>query len=238
MLDFTISSTFFNIILKNVEIIAKSSSTAIENIGIQSNACSNCMFNNINATLNSSNTVTNIALKFIDSEGIIYNPKITVNSGTTTNTCIKTVNINNTQKFIQVFNGEIRAYDNVDYSIYGDNYYTMMCSGLQILGDIFENTTFSRLYFNSCYSFTKENDKYYVSLLNNLGENNQLNGTISIDETAGKRNADGINNIFIGINSGSNITTASFNTLVGFHTGLIMSGGDNNVLLGSYVGQN
>ena len=44
-----------------------------------------------------------------------------------------------------------------------------------------------------------ENDKYYVSLLNNLGENNQLNGTISIDETAGKRNADGINNIFIGI---------------------------------------
>ena len=227
-----------NIILKNVEIIAKSSSTAIENIGIQSNACSNCMFNNINATLNSSNTVTNTALKFIDSEGIIYNPKITVNSGTHTNTCIKTININNTQKFIQVFNGEIRAYDNVDYSIYGDNYYTMMCSGLQILGDIFENTTFSRLYFNSCYSFTNENDKYYVSLLNNLGENNQLNGTISIDETAGKRNADGINNIFIGINSGSNITTASFNTLVGFHTGLTMTGGDNNVLLGSYVGQN
>ena len=27
---------------------------------------------------------------------------------------------NNTQKFIQVFNGEIRAYDNVDYSIYED----------------------------------------------------------------------------------------------------------------------
>ena len=227
-----------NIILKNVELIVKSSTTAIENIGIQTNACSNCMFNNINATLNSSTTVTNTALKFIDSEGIIYNPKISVNSGTNTNTCIKTVNINNTQKFIQVFNGEIRAYDNVDYSIYGDNYYTMMCSGLQILGDIFENTTFSRLYFNSCYSFTNENDKYYVSLLNNLGENNQLNGTISIDETAGKRNADGINNIFIGINSGSNITTASFNTLVGFHTGLIMSGGDNNVLLGSYVGQN
>ena len=227
-----------NIILKNVELIVKSSTTAIENIGIQTNACSNCMFNNINATLNSSSTETNTALKFIDSEGIIYNPKINVNSGTTTNTCIKTVNINNTQKFIQVFNGEIRAYDNVDYSIYGDNYYTMMCSGLQILGDIFENTTFSRLYFNSCYSFTNENDKYYVSLLNNLGENNQLNGTISIDETAGKRNADGINNIFIGINSGSNITTSSFNTLVGFHTGLIMTGGDNNVLLGSYVGQN
>ena len=227
-----------NIILKNVELIVNSSITAIENIGIQSNACSNCMFNNINATLNSSYTVTNTALKFIDSEGIIYNPKLSVNSGTTTNTCIKTVNTNNAQKFIQVFNGEIRAYDNVDYSIYGDNYYTMMCSGLQILGDIFENTTFSRLYFNSCYSFTNENDKYYVSLLNNLGENNQLNGTISIDETAGKRNADGINNIFIGINSGSNITTASFNTLVGFHTGLIMTEGNNNVLLGAYVGQN
>ena len=69
----------------------------------------------------------------------------------------------------------------------------------------------------------------YTAKLNNLGENNQLNGTISIDETAGKRNADGINNIFIGINSGSNITTASFNTLVGFHTGLTMTGGDNNV---------
>jgi len=227
-----------NIILKNVEIIAKSITTAIENIGIQSNACSNCVFNNINATINSSSSVTNTGLKFIDSEGIIYNPKINVYSGTTTNTCIKTVNINNIQKFIQVFNGEIRAYDNNDFSIYGDNYYTMICSGLQILGDIFENTIFSRLYFNSCYSFTNENDKYYVSLLNNLGENNQLNGTISIDETAGKRNADGINNIFIGINSGSNITTASFNTLVGFHTGLVMTGGDNNVLLGSYVGQN
>ena len=225
------------IILKNIDIIVNSLITAIENIGIQSNACSNCIFNTITATINSSNTITNTALKFIDSECTLYNPKLTVYAGTT-NTCIKTVNINNIQKFIQLFNGEIRAYNNVDYSIYGDNYYTMMCSGLQLLGDIFENTVFSRLYFNSCYSFTNENDKYYVSLLNNLGENNQLNGTISIDETAGKRNAEGINNIFIGINSGSNITTASFNTLVGFHTGLVMSGGDNNVLLGSYVGQN
>ena len=227
-----------NIILKNVEIIINSSITAIENIGIQSNDCSNCVFNTINATINSANAETNTGLKFIDSECTLYNPKLIVNSGTLTNTCIKTVNSNNIQKFIQIFNGEIRAYDNIDYSIYGDNYYTMMCSGLQILGDIFENTTFSRLYFNSCYSFTNENDKYYVSLLNNLGENNQLNGTISIDETAGKRNAAGINNIFIGISSGSNITTASFNTLVGFNTGLTMTGGNNNVLLGSYVGKN
>ena len=239
-----------NIILKNIEIIVKSNTTAIENIGIQSNACTNCMFNTINATINSSNTENNTGLKFIDSEAIIYNSKLNVNSGTVNNTCIKTENINNIQKFIQVFNGEIRTYASAnssanssagytaEYSIYGDDYYTMMFTGVHILGNIIENTTFSRLYFNSCYSFINENDKYYLSLLNNFGKNNKFNGTISIDETAGKRNSSGINNIFIGMNSGSNITTSSFNTLVGFHTGLSMTGGDNNILLGSYVGQN
>ena len=227
-----------NIIVKNVDIIVNSNAVAIENIGIKLNISTSSTFTNITTTITSSFSISNMSLHLIDSECTINNPNFTTHSGTTNNIGIKTENINDVQKMIQVYNGQIRAYDSVDYSLYGDNYYTIICNCVQILGDIFdENTTSSRLYFNNCYSFTNETDKFNVSLLNNLGENNQINGTISIDETAGKRNATGINNVFIGIKSGSSITSASHNTLVGFKTGLVMTAADNNVCLGSYVGK-
>ena len=180
------------------------------------------------------------ALQLTNSSCNIYNPNFTTHSAVNYNSGIYSYSTNTTQKLIQIYNGQIRSYDAVEYSIYTDNYYTIMCNGAQLLGDTFVNSISSRLYCNSCYTFTDENDKTNIQSLNSRGQNEQSSltyKTLTIGDTAGKRNATGKNNVFIGVDSGSNVSTASNNTFLGYNTGKTLNIAGNNTLIGSSVGQ-
>lgn len=232
-----------NITLRNLDINIYSNTTSINNIGIYNkNSTNNSLFN-VSTTITSTYCTNNYSLYLKDSECNIYNPNFVSNSGQTINAGIYTENTNNTQKLVQIYSGQIRAYNNIDYSIYCDNYYTIQCNGIQLLGDTHCNSTFSHIYSNSCYTFTDENDKYNIQSLNSRGQNEQLLRTITLGDSAGKRYANGIysidngtDNVFIGTNSGSNVTTESYNTFLGSNTGKNTTSGNNNTLIGSYAG--
>ena len=230
--------------LRNINLIINSTNTAIQNNGIYTINCN--VFNIYNSSIitNSIYTDNNYSLYLKDSECNIYNPNLISHSGLVSNYGIFTYDTTNIiQKLVQIYNGQIRAYDAVDYSIYVDNYYTIMCNGVQLLGETFANSISSYIYCNSCYTFPDENDNTNIQSLNSRGQNEQsqlitsYRGTITLGDTAGKRNATGINNVFIGVNSGSNVTTSSNNTFLGYNTGKILNVASNNTLIGSRVGQ-
>ena len=230
------------IVLRNVDINIHSSSTsAIESNGMFNNNCSNVSLLTTSILVNSINCIKNTSIYLKDSECNIYNSFLTTYAGQT-NSGIYTQNTTNTntdthiQKLVQVYNGQIRAYDNLDYSIYADNYYTIMCNGVQLLSNTYTNSISSRIYCHSCYTFTNENDKYNIQSLNSRGQNEQSQNTITIGNSAGKLNSSGSDNVFIGVNTGSNVTTASYNTFLGSNTGSNTQISNNNTLIGSYVG--
>ena len=228
------------ITLRNVKIIINSIITASLNTGIHMISSSDCNFYNLSTTINSSNSNTNTSLHLIASECNIYNPTLLTNSGIQSSFGIYTQNTNYIQKLIQIYNGQIRATDSpIDYSIYADDYYTIVCNGSHIFGETFANFVSSRIYCNSCYTFSNENDKYLTESLNSRGQNEQsLLGyrTITLGDTAGKRNATGMDNVFIGVMSGNDVNTASYNTFLGSNSGKVVNYGNNNTLLGSYAG--
>ena len=228
------------IILRNIDLIIHGTSTGKNNYGIYNENCSECNFYNISNIVDSFETNNNYSIYLYDSECNIYNSTLIANSGTQLNAGIYTQNSNNVQKLIQIYNGQIRASNSVDYSIYTDNYYTIICNGAQLLGDTFANSLSSYIYCNSCYTFTDENDKTNIQSLNSRGQNEQsalTYSTLTIGDTAGKRNATGTNNVFIGVNSGSNVTSASYNTFLGYNTGKTLNDANYNTLIGSNVGQ-
>jgi hypothetical protein len=228
------------LILRNINLIIYATNTAGENTGITAKECNTFNLYNISSTIDSSFSLVSNALYLTNSSCNIYNPNFTTHSAVNYNSGVYSYSTNTTQKLIQIYNGQIRAYDAIEYSIYTDNYYTIMCNGTQLLGDTFVNSISSRLYCNSCYTFTDENDKTNIQSLNSRGQNEQSSLTYSsltIGDTAGKRNATGKNNVFIGVDSGSNVSTASHNTFLGYNTGKTLNVAGNNTLIGSSVGQ-
>ena len=173
----------------------------------------------------------------VDSDCNIYNSTLISNSATEQNICIQTNTTELTQKLVQIYNGQIIASEQIDYSIYADNYYTIICNGVQLLGDTLTSITFSYIFCNSCYTFNDATDKVNVQSLNSRGQNEQAEyKTITIGDTAGKLNSTGTDNVFIGVNSGSNVVTASNNTFIGSNTGYTTNDAERNTLIGSYVG--
>ena len=227
------------IVLRNVNISAISSISDPSTgslYGIFSSDSYNCEFYNISTNVNSTVFNNCYSIYLEDSECNIYNSTLLTHSGQELNIGIYTQNTNNTQKLVQLYNGQIRSYDNIDYSIYGDNYYTILCTGVQLLGETYKNSTSSIIYCNGCYTFDNQNDKYNITSLNSRGQNEQIQNTLTLGDTAGNRNASGINNVFVGVNSGSNVTTASYNTFLGSNTGRHIQTANNNTLIGSYAG--
>jgi len=225
-------------ILYNVNITAYSTTASSVNVGIYNDMCNNFNYHNVTSTTNSSNASINYSMNLIDSGGNIYNSELASNSASIENIGIKTENANMSQKLIQIYNGQIRATDAIDYSVYADNYYTIVCNGVQLLGDTQTNSISSRVFCCGCYTFNNSNDIYNIQSLNNRGQNEQqIYKTLTIGDTAGKLNATGTDNLIIGVNAGSNVTTASYNTIMGSHSGENMTDGVNNTLIGSYSGQ-
>ena len=228
------------ITLRNINLIINSTNTSIQNNGMYIINCSVFNMYNISSITNSIYTENNCSLYLKDSECNIYNPNFISHSAINYDFCVYTSNNNNMQKLVQIYNGQIRAYIAVDYSIYADNYYTIMCNGVQLLGETFTNSISSYIYCNSCYTFTDENDKTNIQSLNSRGQNEQSEltySTLTIGDSAGKRNATGTNNVFIGVNSGSNVTSAFNNTFLGYNTGKTLNNSSNNTLIGSNVGE-
>jgi len=229
-----------SLILRNIDLVIYSTNTAEENTGITAKECNTFNLYNISSTIDSGFSLVSHALHLTNSSCNIYNPNFLTHSAVNYNSGVYSYSTNTTQKLIQIYNGQIRSYDAIEYSIYTDNYYTIMCNGAQLLGDTFENSISSHLYCNSCYTFTDENDKTNIQSLNSRGQNEQSSLTYSsltIGDTAGKRNATGTNNVFVGVDSGSNVTTASNNTFLGYNTGKTLNIAGNNTLIGSSVGQ-
>ena len=225
-------------ILYNVNITAYSTTASSVNVGIHNDMCNNFNYHNVTSTTNSSNSSINYAINLIDSGGNIYNSELASNSASIENIGIKTENANMVQKLIQIYNGQIRARDAIDYSVYADNYYTIVCNGVQLLGDTQTNSISSRVFCCGCYTFDNSNDIYNIQSLNNRGQNEQqIYKTLTIGDTAGKLNATGTDNLIIGVSAGSNVTTASYNTLLGSYAGNSITTSNNNTLVGSSSGQ-
>lgn len=229
-----------SITLRNIELIVNTENTiniAIQNLGIYTINCNEFNLYNITISITSIYSEVNASLKLLNSDCNIYNSNFLTNSGINYNFGIYTNNNNTMQKLIQVYNGQIRSYNGLDYSIYADNYTTIICNGVQLLGETFANYSYSKIYCNSCYTFPNENDKYFGESLNSRGQNEQaLLSTITIGDTAGNRYASGNYNVLIGVNSGNQIQSASYNTFLGSNSGKVVNFGNNNTLLGSYSG--
>jgi len=236
-----LESTTNNIVLRNVDIIVNTNNntyTSNVNIGIYNNNCIDTKYYNVSSTTTNAHSLKNYAISMLDSNAEIYNSTLITTSATYENMCIKTENVNAQQKLIQIYNGQIRADNSIDYSIYADDYHTIICNAVQLLGDTHTSSTSSRIFCCGCYTFNDINDKFSVHSLNSRGQDEQSKyGTITIGDTAGKLNASGIDDVIIGYNAGSNITTASYNTFVGAHTGENITSSTHNTLLGSHAGQ-
>ena len=232
-----ITTSSNEITIRNVNIIINSNLSALLNVGIYANNCNN--FNCYSTTINtqSSSSSNNYAIYVLDSEFNIYNSSLYSDSGTIENIGIKTNTSNTNQKLIQIYNGQIRVQNGIDYSVYADNYYTIVCNNIQILGDTHTNTISSRVFCCGCYSFNNATDKLNTQSLNSRGQNEQSQyDTITIGDSAGKLNASGTENVIIGVNAGSNITTGSYSTIIGANAGSQVTTANNNVLLGSNAG--
>ena len=223
--------------LRNVSININSILSASTNIGIYASNSNNVNLFNVSINTQSSSSSNNYAISVLDSEFNIYNSSLYSDSASVENLGIKTNTTNLTQKLIQIYNGQIRVQNGIDYSIYADNYYTIICNGVQILGDTYTNTLDSRIFCSGCYSFNNSTDKVTPQSLNSRGQNEQNTfSTLTIGDTAGKLNSTGIDNVLIGVNAGSNVTTAAYTTILGANAGNHITTANNNTLLGANTG--
>ena len=215
--------------------------TTTDNNAIYFNNSRNITLLNSSCIINAVDTNYNTAIYFKDSgENIrIINPYISVGDGNIQNRAIYTENTILTPLIIEITGGFISATDALEYSIYADNYYTIICNGVDIRGDTYTSAIQSRIICNGCYTITGNSYSADYQTLNSRGQNEQALGTITIGDTAGRLNSTGINNLLIGVQSGSNITTSNHNTFLGANTGSSLTdAANNNVLIGSYAGNN
>ena len=234
-------SAIDNIVFRNIYSNVYSNITANANTGIYNVLCSGVSYYNITSTVTSPFSTYNYAINIVNSDCNIYNSTLISTSGIIQNVGLNTNDTNTLQKLVQIYGGQIRVSDGIDYSIYADNYYTVVCNGVQLIGDTNTNSTSSRIFCSGCYTFNDINDKTNVQSLNNRGQNEQsllTYSTLTIGDTAGKLDATGTDNVFIGVDSGSNVTTASNSTFIGSNTGRTTNIADRNTLIGAYVGQN
>ena len=163
------------------------------NTCIFNNLCSNISYYNVTCKATSPLSSNNYSISLVDSECNMYDLSLSSDSASVENIGIKTnttTSIN--QKLIQIYNGQIRVQNGIDYSIYADNYYTIICNGMQILGDTHTNTISSRIFCCGCYSFNNATDKLATQSLNSRGQNEQTQyNTITIGDSAGKLNSTG-----------------------------------------------
>jgi hypothetical protein len=232
-----------NIKLNNVEIYLgdveeTTDNVAINNIAIYNELVQNCTMNNITINVDNVKSINNYAIYFKDSECDIYNPIISSLSGGQKSIGIFTEYTGVTSKqLIQIYNGQIRVFNSgIEYSIYADNNYTIVCNGVHFLGETFANYVYSRIYCNGCYNIPDYNEQTPIQSLNSRGQNEQSKNTITLGDTADNRNSTGNDNVLIGVNSGNYFDSASYNTFVGSNTGKLVNVGNNNTLLGSYAG--
>jgi hypothetical protein len=232
-----LNSAANNIIIRNVYINVYSNMISNMNICIFNKLCSNISYYNVSCTVNSSLSSNNYAISVLDSDFNMYDSTLYSDSAIVENIGIQTDTSILNQKLIQIYNGQIRVQDGIDYSIYADNYYTIICNNIQILGDTYTNTIASHIFCCGCYTFNNATDKFNTQSLNSRGQNEQSQyDTITIGDSAGKLNASGTENIIIGVKASSNITTGSYSTIIGANAGSQVTTANNNVLLGSNAG--
>jgi len=102
----------------------------------------------------------------------------------------------------------ITALDGLNYSIYVNSHYTVVCNGCGLEGDTYTGPLSSRIVCNASYTFTSNaySTSYYS--LSSRGENEQLLGTLTMGDSAGALNATGVDNLIVGVQAGSNVTSA------------------------------
>jgi hypothetical protein len=193
-----------------------------------------------NISITSSSTFVNqynYGLALSASNPIINNSRIMVsdsvhNFGVYCNTDSSDDNI------AQLNNCNITALDSLNYSIYVNSHYTVVCNGSKLEGDTYTGPLSSRIVCNTSYTFTSNaySTSYYT--LSSRGENEQLLGTLTLGDSAGALNSTGINNLIAGVESGSNVTSASYSTILGAYSGDMLTIGDNNTFIGSSAGSN
>ena len=210
------------------------------NYGILLDTCSNITCNALQVkVINSVNTANNYGIYLQDSTTVsLINPDITVRDASTINTGVYCDSVSNlTDKLVEIAGGYINASTAAEYSIYADNYYTVVCNGVDIRGDTFTNAIQSRIVCNGSYTFTGVGYAADYQSLNSRGQNEQALGTITIGDSAGRLNSTGRDNLIIGVNAGNSITSGSYNTFLGANTGSQITTSNNNTLIGSYAGR-
>jgi hypothetical protein len=233
-------SNVSNITISNVNLIIQSNDNSITtpelNTGITIISGSNIICNNLNIIAESNLTNVNVGVNFTDSNATLNNITCIVNSGSNQNIGIQTYNTTMNENLIEIFNGIIKAENNVEYSIFADDYYTIVCNSVNIIGDTYTSPVSSRIISNSCYTFTSTSYNTSYQSLNSRGQNEQVLGTITIGDTAGNLGSVGINNTLIGVECGSNITTGSYNSAFGNNAGASITVSEHNTLIGNYAG--
>ena len=234
-------SAIDNIVFRNIYSNIYSNISANANTGIYNVLCSGVSYYNVTSTVTSPLSTYNYAINILNSECNIYNSTLISTSGIIQNIGIYIEDSTGTQKLVNIYNGQIKANNAFDYSIFSDNFYTVVCNNVQLIGDTRTGIVSSRIFCCGCYTFNDINDKTNIQSINSRGQNEQsllTYSTLTIGDTAGKLDATGTDNVFIGVDSGSNVTTASNNTFIGSNTGKTTNIADRNTLIGAYVGQN
>jgi len=229
-----------NITLSSVNITVQSNdnttTTPVLNSGLMVISGSDIICNDVNVIADSGITNENTGMIIVDSNATLNNITCVVNSGINQNIGIKTYNTTMNEKLIEIFNGIINTSDNVEYSIFANDYYTIVCNGVNLIGDTYTSPVSSRIICNGCYTFTSSQYNTSYQSLNSRGQNEQALGTITIGDSAGKLNSTGINDTFIGVNSGSSITTGSYNTGIGNNAGASITTSEHNTVIGNNAG--
>lgn len=229
-----------NITLSSVNITVQSNdnttTTPDLNSGLIVVSGSDIVCNDVNVIADSGITNENIGMIMLNCNATLNNITCVVNSGSYQNIGIKTRNTTMTENLIEIFNGIINASDNVEYSIFADDYYTVVCNGVNLIGDTYTSPVSSRIICNGCYTFTNSQYNTSYQSLNSRGQNEQALGTITIGDSAGKLNSTGINDTFIGVNSGNSITSGSYNTGIGNNAGASITTSEHNTVIGNNAG--
>jgi len=229
-----------NITLDSVNLTIQSNdnttTTPELNVGIVFDSGSDIICNDVNIIADAGITNENVGMKMIDCNATINNITCVVNSGSNQNIGIQTQNTTMIEKLIEIFNGIINTSDNVEYSIFADDYYTIVCNGIDLIGDTYTSPVSSRIICNGCYTFTNTQYNTSYQSLNSRGQNEQALGTITIGDSAGKLNSTGINNTFVGVECGSNITTGSYNSGYGNNAGASITTSGHNTVIGNNAG--
>ena len=233
----------------------------IINTGLTFNTCSgsgDIICNGLTILANSAYSNVNIGINCIDTKLLINNINCNVSNGKTENTAIKTDNISASSSagaidnIIEIVNGAISAKDNIDYSLYADSYYTIICNNVKLNGETYTSPTKSYIICNGCYTYsinnntnnnannTNNNVNPFYTSINSRGQlEQQLYNTLTIGDTSGKlysSGVSGINNVFAGVNTGSNVSTTSNTVIIGALAGRNLTTGNDTILIGANTG--